>query len=88
MKKHILIPLLLLAGSLTANAQNETIYDFMHASADELNGTARYVGVGGAMGAIGGDASAVNSNPAAIGVYRTTEVAASLNVFWDNTRMN
>lgn len=34
-------------------------------------GTAKYMGMAGAMGAIGGDVSAVSVNPAGVGVYIT-----------------
>lgn len=44
------------------------------------NGTARYMGMGGAMGAIGGDISAMTVNPAGIGVYITGDVQATLGV--------
>ena len=39
-----------------------------------IMGTARYVGMGGAMTAIGGDPSAVLDNPAGLGLYRHHEV--------------
>jgi len=36
-------------------------------------GTARYIGMGGAMSAIGGDPSSVHDNPAGLGLYRRME---------------
>ena len=44
----------------------------------DLVGTARYVSLGGAMTAIGGDPSAVLANPAGLGVYRRLEVSLTL----------
>ena len=41
-------------------------------------GTARYVGMGGAMTAIGGDPSAALDNPAGLGLYRHHEVMLTL----------
>lgn len=41
-------------------------------------GSARLTGMGGAMGALGGDVSAINSNPASLGVYITNDVQATL----------
>ena len=35
-----------------------------------LSGTARYLGMGGAFGALGGDISAMGGNPAGLGIYR------------------
>lgn len=38
-----------------------------------LNGNARYVGMGGAMGALGGNLSTLSTNPGGIGIYRNGE---------------
>lgn len=62
-------------------------YDAGIVSSTELNGTARFMGVGGAMGALGGDASSLFYNPAGIGVYRSSEITVSVNGNWDNTSM-
>lgn len=40
-------------------------------------GTARNVGVGGAMGSLGGDFGALSNNPAGLGVYRKSEFVIS-----------
>ena len=40
----------------------------------DLNGTARFVGMGGAMGALGGDISTMGTNPAGIGIYRSNDI--------------
>ncbi len=44
----------------------------------DIQGTARYVSMGGAFAALGGDVSAVKDNPAALGVFRREEVSISL----------
>lgn len=44
---------------------------------NELNGTARYVGMGGAMEALGADISTMQSNPAGIGLFRKSQVTIS-----------
>ena len=49
-------------------------------------GTARYVGFGGAMSAIGGDPSAVHDNPAGLGLYRRAEVMITLAETLDRTQ--
>lgn len=41
------------------------------------SGTARNVGVGGAMGSLGGDFGALSGNPAGLGVYRKSEFVLS-----------
>lgn len=44
---------------------------------NDLNGTARYVGMGGAMEALGADISVINSNPAGIGLFRHSSGSVS-----------
>ena len=44
---------------------------------EDLNGTARYVGMGGAMDALGADISTIGSNPAGIGLFRKSQVSGS-----------
>lgn len=56
----------------TASAQDES--DALRYSLLSPQGTARSIGFGGALGAIGGDFSALSVNPAGIGVYRTSEL--------------
>lgn len=63
--KHIFFASMLMA-SMTAAAQ-ETYQDAKLA-APQLTGTARYVGMGGAMEALGADISTISSNPAGIGL--------------------
>ena len=64
MKKVKLVAAALLLSS-AAGAQ--TIYEAAGLIDSDLNGTARYVGMGGAMNALGGDVSVMRSNPAGIG---------------------
>lgn len=61
--------------SSVANAQ--TIYDAAKFTGKDLNGTARFVGMGGAMGALGGDISTIGTNPAGIGIYRSNDIMTS-----------
>ena len=67
MKRHTLIVATALAA-LTATAQ-ETYQDATLLK-PQLNGTARYVGMGGAMEALGADISTISTNPAGIGLFR------------------
>ena len=46
----------------------------------DLNGTARYVGMGGAMEALGADISTISSNPAGIGLFRRSSISGSFGV--------
>ena len=81
MKKILLI--LLLAYSLSPIAYSQDVQRFADRS---TIGTARYVGMGGAMTAIGGDPSAAMVNPAGLGVYRRSEISVSIDETIDNTQ--
>ena len=59
--------------------------DVQRFSERQIIGTARYVGMGGAMTAIGGDPSAVLDNPAGLGLYRRSEVMLTLDETIDQT---
>jgi hypothetical protein len=54
-------------------AQNEV--DMLRYSQLTFGGTARSVGMAGAFGALGADASTLSSNPAGIGLYRKSELS-------------
>lgn len=49
------------------------------------SGTARYTAMAGAMGALGGDISSLNSNPAGLGVFITSDINAGLSINSTNT---
>lgn len=59
---------------MTASASAQTIYDGAKFTQKDLNGTARFVGMGGAMSALGGDISTMGTNPAGIGIYRSNDI--------------
>ena len=62
-------------GTMPMMAQ-ET-YENAKIVAEDLNGTARYVGMGGAMEALGADISTIGSNPAGIGMFRRSNMSFS-----------
>ena len=64
---------LLLILPLGINAQN--MYDVASLFGNDLTGTARFVGMGGSMGALGADLSTMNTNPAGMAVYRSNDCA-------------
>lgn len=72
MKK--IINIVVLALCVTASATAQTIYDGAKFTQKDLNGTARFVGMGGAMGSLGGDISTMGTNPAGIGIYRSHDI--------------
>ena len=77
MKKQLL-SYILLCVSFIMYAQSEV--DAIRFSTNELTGTARGVGMAGAFGALGGDITGIASNPAGIGVYRSSEILTSLDL--------
>lgn len=67
---------ILFAGVLIAQAATaQDIYKMETFSSQDLNGTARYVGMGGAMNALGADLSTITANPAGLGLYRRSDAA-------------
>lgn len=64
-----------LMASMPLSAQ-ET-YENAKIATEDLNGTARYVGMGGAMEALGADISTISTNPAGIGLFRRSNVSLS-----------
>lgn len=71
MKKYSLLFCSLLLSTFVFG-QGE--YDAMKYTQIDITGSARYVGMAGAFGALGGDMSAIGLNPAGIGVYRSSEL--------------
>lgn len=61
----------------SAQAMAQNAYDAARYAGDELNGTARFVGMGGAMGALGADISTIGTNPAGIGLFRGHDLSTS-----------
>ena len=65
------------ALGMASVASAQTQYDAFRLSENELNGTARFVGMGGAMGALGADISVMGTNPAGIGLFRGHDLSTS-----------
>lgn len=80
MKRSIFLVPLLAAFATPAFAQS--FNDVIRFSQENQQSTARSVGMGNAMGAVGGDMSTLSSNPAGIGLYRSSEfsISTGLNV--------
>lgn len=49
-------------------------------SQSDIRGTARFMSMGGAFGALGGDLSTLSQNPGGIGVYRKQEIGFTLDI--------
>ncbi len=77
--KHLTIASLLIA-TVATGASAQTALDAYSLSQHELRGTARFMSMGGAFTALGGDLSTLNQNPGGIGVYRSSEISATLDI--------
>ena len=65
------------AMTMIPAAAQET-YENAKIAWSDLSGTARYVGMGGAMEALGADISTIGTNPAGIGLFRKSQANISL----------
>jgi len=85
MKKIIVAVAVILSCS---NIIAQTEYDALKYTQNDITGTARYMGMAGAFGALGGDPSAIKDNPAGLGIYRKSELAGTMNMTMQNTNSN
>jgi hypothetical protein len=69
MKRNIIFILVLICASV--NSQN--IEDVLRYSIENTHGTTRFQGLSGAFGALGGDLSALNINPAGSAVFNNSQ---------------
>lgn len=76
---RLAILIISLSSFVTITAQ--TSFDAAKLYEEELNGTARYVGMGGAMSALGSDPSVISHNPAGIGTYHNCDLNTSISFF-------
>ena len=67
---------LLSAGQAAA----QETYENAKIAGEDLNGTARYVGMGGALDALGADISTIGSNPAGIARFRKSKIEGTMSV--------
>jgi len=78
MKKALLTISAVLLGQAPLLAQGAI--DLFTLSDSQLRGTSRYMSMAGAFGALGGDISTLTQNPAGIGVYRSSDITATLDI--------
>jgi len=83
MKKIAILTVFLALVGIGANAQNEI--DALRYSNILFGGTARFVGLGGAFGALGADVSTLSTNPAGLGVFRTSEFSFTPSIYTSKT---
>lgn len=74
MKKYLYLAALAL---VTVPMAAQETYENAKIATEDLNGTARFVGMGGAMDALGADISTISTNPAGIGLFRRSYIGVS-----------
>ena len=67
--KRIYIPILVFCGLIQTHAQELNPSDAIKFGSQQVNGSARFNAMGGAFGALGGDVSALQINPAGSALY-------------------
>lgn len=75
MKKYIVLATVLLSAFI---ANSQEIPDALRYAQDNIQGTARYSAMSGAFGALGGDFSALNINPAGSVVFANNQAGGTL----------
>ena len=73
---------ILATGSVSAQSAT----DALQITQPDFRGTARFMGMGGAFTALGGDLSTLTQNPAGIGIYRHSEIGATLDITFMNNK--
>ena len=81
--KKIIVAVAVILSCSNIIAQSE--FEALKYTQTDINGTARYMGMAGAFGALGGDASSIMDNPAGLGIYRKSEIAGGLNYSFQST---
>jgi len=85
MKKLLMLSIGLIS---TSYILAQDITEAVRYSIDEIQGSARFRAMGGAFGALGGDMSAVNINPASSAIFNTSNISTSLGVFNNSNDTN
>ena len=75
MKRLIVLIIMVLSNTVI---HSQGISDALRYSQDNLNGTARFSAMSGAFGALGGDLSSLNVNPAGSAVFSNNQMAVTL----------
>lgn len=83
--KKIFVSILIILG-VAHIAEAQSIYEAEKLMSKDLSGTARFVGMGGALGALGADISTMGVNPAGIGLYRKYDFSGTLSYGMNETK--
>ena len=80
MKKYIFALLV----TMTLGASAQSTYEVSRLFGTELSGTARFVGMGGSMSALGADLSVLGVNPAGAAIYRSSDISLTASLTTQN----
>ena len=83
MKRSGIFTLILLGSVLIIKGQ--TAVDALRYSKINIGGTARYIGMGGAFGALGADFTTTSVNPAGLGLYKSSEFTITPSLYFGKT---
>jgi hypothetical protein len=83
MKKILSISLFVCAVSTVA--QDTYMNEQTLNTSEDVIGTSRFVGMGGAMGALGADMSVIGWNPAGIGMFRKSDFSLTFGGLWNKS---
>lgn len=84
MKKKYCFPLVGVLLPMAVMGQSAT--DAFRIAQPDMKGTARFMSMGGAFGALGGDLSTLSQNPGGLGVYRSNELGFTLDLDCQNAK--
>ncbi len=78
--------LILFLGFTCNLSQAQDINDALRFAQDNLNGTARFSAMSGAFGALGGDLSSLNVNPAGSAIFSNNQVGGTFSNFYTKNK--
>jgi len=78
----------ILLFAIAAQAQDTYMNERITNNSSDVIGTARYVGMGGALGALGADMSVISWNPAGIGLIRKSDIALTFGGTWGKSSIS
>jgi len=85
MKKIVFTAIL---ASLPTLLPAQSALDAYSLSQGDLRGTARFMSMAGAFTALGGDLTTLSQNPGGIGIYRSSEIGATLDINMQSVTSN
>jgi hypothetical protein len=87
-KRNIMKRIYLIISAIilvTAGALSQNVDDALRYSQIFYGGTARFMSMGGAFTALGGDISSLSQNPAGLGVFRSSEITLTPQLMYNKT---